>query len=123
MEEREWLLERNSGLVAEALGRGAVKYTWGAVRSWRTWHLAVMNLVANIPKCEARLTWLVFLVGFQGLHRPPETLCLLRLLCAVGIIFWCPLIIDALLGKNRMPHYMAIGGFNQSRYAACLCGR
>jgi hypothetical protein len=52
-EEREWLHERNVGLGAEAVGRGAAKYTWGAVSSWRTWHLAIMNLVANIPKCEA----------------------------------------------------------------------
>ena len=54
IEEREWLHKRNAQLGAEAVSQGAATLTWPAILSLRTWHLAAISLVANVPKCELR---------------------------------------------------------------------
>lgn len=53
-EEREWLHKRNAQLGAEAISQGAATLTWAAILNLRTWHLAAISLVANIPKCALR---------------------------------------------------------------------
>ncbi|BDA50069.1 Putative tartrate transporter [Coccomyxa sp. Obi] len=75
-EERIWLHQRNADLKAKAVSRGAGMHAWDSLKNYRTWHLAAISMVANIPK--------------------------------YGIIFWCPLIIDSILGGKEKKAIVAL---------------
>ena len=49
-EERTWLQERNGRLAAAAIEAGSQQAVTEAVADPRTWHLAAISLLANIPK-------------------------------------------------------------------------
>ncbi|KAK9903306.1 hypothetical protein WJX75_002492 [Coccomyxa subellipsoidea] len=75
-EERVWLHQRNADLKVKAVTSGAATHGWDSLRNYRTWHLAAISMVANIPK--------------------------------YGIIFWCPLIIDSILGGKAKKAFVAL---------------
>lgn len=52
-EERVWLHQRNADLKVKAVTSGAATHGWDSLRNYRTWHLAAISMVANIPKCKA----------------------------------------------------------------------
>ncbi len=57
-EERVWLHQRNADLKAKAVGSGAATHGWDSLKNYRTWHLAAISMVANIPKCERIMVFL-----------------------------------------------------------------
>ena len=64
MEERLWLHERNARANAAARVSGAGVTAADAVFDLRTWHLSLISLLANIPKCEP-----TFVCAGQILHQ------------------------------------------------------